>query len=98
MFGQEFVEGYVALCIIAVATSVWTLASLAPAYLKYIHKERFVVVATTLTVLAHIALCIPLGYWFGATGAALSYAIPVIAMYLTMAAVATRELRRMDDI
>lgn len=96
LFGPEFVEGYMALCIIAVATSVWTLASLAPAYLKYVHKQKFVLVATTLTVLTHIGLCIPLGYWYGTTGAALSYAIPVIAMYVTMAAVATRELRRMD--
>ncbi len=97
LFGPEFVKGYAALCIIAVATAVWTMASLAPAYLKYIKRRRFVLVGTTLTVLVHVGLCIPLGYHFGATGAALSYAIPVIVLYLTMAVVATRELRRMND-
>ena len=97
LFGPEFVSGYAALCIVAVATAVWTMASLAPAYLKYVKRQRFVIVATTLTVLVHVGLCFPLGYRYGATGAALSYAIPVIALYLTMAAVVTRELRRMQD-
>jgi O-antigen/teichoic acid export membrane protein len=95
LFGQEFIEGYPALCIIAAATAVWTMASLAPAYLKYVQRQRFVVVGTSLAVLAHVGLCIPLGYRFGATGAAVSYALPVIALYLTMAVVATRELRRL---
>ena len=97
LFGPEFIEGYAALCIIATATTVWTMSSLAPAYLKYVQKQKFVVVATTLTLLAHIALCIPLGYWFGATGAAVSYAIPVIAMYLTMGILASKELKNMND-
>ncbi|MDR4483304.1 MAG: oligosaccharide flippase family protein [Nitrospirales bacterium] len=97
LFGEEFVSGYPALCIIAVATSVWTMASIAPSYLKYVKKQKFVLIATTLTVVAHIGLCIPLGYWFGATGAALSYAIPVIAMYLTMGVIATYEARKMEN-
>jgi len=97
LFGAEFVSGYAAMCIVAVATAVWTMASLAPAYLKYVKRQRFVIVGTTLTVLAHVGLCFPLGYRYGATGAALSYAIPVIVLYLTMAAVATKELRRLDD-
>ena len=94
LFGEEFVAGYPALCIIAVATSVWTMASLAPSYLKYMGKNRFVIVATTLTVVAHIGLCFPLGYYYGATGAALSYAIPVTLLYITMALVVGRHMRK----
>ncbi len=97
LFGPEFVDGYAALCITAFATVVWTMSSLAPSYLKYVQRQQFVVVATTLTVLAHIVLCIPLGFWYGATGAAISYAIPVITMYLTMAIMATWELRKMNE-
>jgi O-antigen/teichoic acid export membrane protein len=59
------------LCIVAAATAVWTMASLAPAYLKYVGRQRFVMVGTSLAVLAHVALCIPLGYRFGARGAAI---------------------------
>lgn len=95
LFGPEFVDGYPALCIIAVATCVWTMASLAPSFLKYVNRQRFVVVATTVAVLAHIGLCFPLGYYYGATGAAISYAIPVIALYVTMAIVANQELQKL---
>ena len=94
LFGEEFVAGYPALCIIAVATSVWTMASIAPSYLTYVGRHRFVVIATALTVMAHIGLCIPLGYYLGATGAAISYAVPVIVMYVTMALMASRHLRK----
>jgi hypothetical protein len=44
------------LCIVAAATAVWTMASLAPAYLKYVGRQRFVVVGTSLAVLAHVAI------------------------------------------
>ena len=94
LFGEEFVAGYPALCIMAVATSVWTMASLAPSYLKYLGMNRFVIVATTATVVAHIGLCFPLGRFFGATGAALSYAIPVTLLYITLALVASRQIRK----
>ncbi len=97
LFGPEFVDGYPALCIIAVATCVWTMASLAPSFLKYVSRQGFVVVATALAVLTHVGLCFPLGYYYGATGAAISYAIPVIALYLTMAIVASRELQKLKD-
>jgi len=96
LFGAEFAAGFDALCIIAVATCVSTMASLAPAFLKYVDRQRFVIVATTAAVLAHIGLCFPLGYYYGATGAAISYAIPVITLYVTMALVASRELQKLE--
>lgn len=94
IFGPEFESGYPALCIIAVATSVWTMASLSPSYLKYIGKARFVIVATAIAVISHIGLCFPLGYYLGATGAALSYAIPVILLYSIMAILTGHHLRK----
>ncbi len=96
LFGEEFVEGYTALCIIAIATSVWTLTSIAPSYLKYVQRSPLVVVATGLAVAAHVGLCFPLGYRFGATGAALSYAIPVVVLYTTLSIVANRHLRQLN--
>ncbi len=96
LFGEEFVDGYAALCIIAFATCVWTMESLAPSFLKYVGRERLVNMATAATVLAHVVLCFPLGYAFGATGAALSYAIPVITLYGAMGILATRELRMLE--
>jgi len=97
LFGEEFIKGYPALCIIAFATSVWTMASISPTYLKYVNKNKFVVIATGLTVAAHIALCFPLGRYFGATGAALSYAIPVMTLYVTLSFVANRHLRHLNE-
>ncbi len=97
LFGEEFVEGYPALCIIAIATSVWTMASISPSYLKYVNQHTFVVIATGLTLAAHVALCFPLGSHFGATGAALSYAIPVMTLYVTLFFVANRQLRQLNE-
>ena len=43
------------------------------------------ILSTTLAVFLHIGLCFPLGYYYGATGAAISFAVPVTVLYLTMA-------------
>lgn len=94
LFGKEFVEGYMALCIIAVSTTIWTMTSLAPSYLKYLGKNRIVLVATAITVLTHIGLCFPLGYYYGATGAAISFAVPVILLYSLFSIVAGFYLRK----
>ena len=97
LFGPEFVGGYPALLIVAASTSVWTMVSLSPSYLKYVKKNAFVVVATAITVLVHIGLAFPLGYRYGATGAAISYAVAVIGLYGTLSVAATRQLRRMGE-
>jgi O-antigen/teichoic acid export membrane protein len=94
LFGPEFISGYPALCIIAVSTSVWTMASLTPVFLKYIGKYHLVIVLTTLSVIAHIGLCFLLGYYYGSTGAALSFAIPVILLYISMSVFARYHLRK----
>jgi O-antigen/teichoic acid export membrane protein len=94
LFGPEFVSGYPALCIIATSTSVWTMSSLSPSYLKYIGKERFVIILTSLTIVAHVGLCFLLSYYYGLTGAAISYALPVILLYVTMAFYANNQLTK----
>ncbi len=93
---MRFVDGYPALCIIAIATSVSTMASISPSYLNYVKKNTFVVIATGLTVAAHVGLCFPLGSHFGATGAALSYAIPVVILYVTFLLTANRQLKQLS--
>lgn len=94
MFGDEFVEGYRALCLIALASSVWTIFSLSPLYLNYIQKEAFVVGATAIAVVLGVALCAVLGGTYGATGGAVAYAVSVSLLYITFAFVAYRNLRK----
>ena len=98
MFGDDFIEGYTALCIISVATAISTMASISPSYLGYVQLHAFVLVAIGLSVVAHIILCFPLGYRFGATGAAFSYALPVVTLYLTLMVVANRRLRLLAEL
>jgi len=85
VFGPKFVEGFPALCLITASTCVWTLFSLAPTFLKYNRKNTLVVALTATTVLANILLCLFLGRRFGATGAAIAYAVPVTLLYIAFA-------------
>jgi O-antigen/teichoic acid export membrane protein len=96
MFGDEFEEGHLAVCIIAASTSVWTLFSLAPPFLKYVGRYSFVIAATVIAVAANVTLCAMLGSRFGATGAAVAYAVPVTLLFLTLAFTASRSLARYE--
>jgi len=92
-FRPEFPdEGLIALRLIAVATAVSILFSLAPTYLKYQRRNRTLtkivaVAATTQAVL--LLLLVPR---FAATGAAIAYSVSMCMMYLLCAWVAYRGL------
>ena len=81
VFGPEFVSAYPALCIIAVGASISTLFSLAPTYLHFTDRSRFVLTTMVASVVFSLMLCFPLSYYFGATGAAFAYAIPISILY-----------------
>lgn len=96
LFGPEFVKGFPALCILAVTTVIWAMFSLGPTYLIFIQRKKTVIAGTGIALAVHIGLCFPLGARFGATGAALSYAVAVIGLYVTLFFVANHQLRQSD--
>jgi O-antigen/teichoic acid export membrane protein len=95
VFGAEFVSAYPALCIIAVGASISTLFSLAPTYLQFTDRSRFVLTAMVASVVLSLSLCFPLSYYFGATGAAFAYAIPISLLYCALRVVAWRDVSRL---
>jgi len=98
VFGPKYVEGFPALCLITAATSVWTLFSLAPAFLKYNRKNTLVVSLTVAALIANVVLCLFLGQRFGATGAAVAYAAPVCLLYLAFAYLSNQTLAEMQKL
>ncbi|MDP6466924.1 MAG: oligosaccharide flippase family protein [Pirellulaceae bacterium] len=94
IFGPEFVSAYPALCIIAVGASISTLFSLAPTYLQFTDRSRSVLSAMVASVMLSLILCFPLSYYFGATGAAIAYAIPISMLYAALRVVAWRDVTR----
>jgi len=95
VFGPEFVSAYPALCIIAVGASISTFFSLDPSYLHFTDRSRFVLTAMVASVVLSLILCFPLGYYFGATGAAFAYAIPISILYCVLHVVVRRDLTRL---
>lgn len=96
LFGPGFEKGHAALVIVSAGTAVWTLFSLAPSYLKYVDRKRFVVRCTGVAVLANVLLTWWLGSRHGSVGAAIAFAVPVAGLYLTLAAVTSHHLRRLS--
>ncbi|RKY18143.1 MAG: hypothetical protein DRQ55_14140 [Planctomycetota bacterium] len=94
LFGPGFEDGYVPLLIVSGGTAVWTFFSLSPSYLKYVMKQRFVLLATGVAALSSAALTWALGARWGSLGAAIAFTGPVAALYLVFAAVAWRDKGR----
>ncbi len=92
-FRPEFVnEGLTALQVLAVATVITVLFSLAPTYLKYTGHNRTmrrIVVGAAAIQLILLVLLVP---HFAATGAALAYLVSMSGMYLVSSWTAHREL------
>ncbi|MEE8107445.1 MAG: polysaccharide biosynthesis C-terminal domain-containing protein [Planctomycetota bacterium] len=97
VFGEEFVSGFPALCIVSVATCVWTYYSLVPSFLKYIKMNTFVVRCTAICVAINIGLVYILGPRYGATGAAIAYGVSVTTLYLTFARVGQKKFGLMGE-
>jgi len=92
-FRPEFVnEGLTALHLIAVATTITVLFSLAPTYLKYMGRNRTVRRTVVGAAAIQVILLVLLVPHFAATGAAFAYAVSMGGMYVVFARIAHREL------
>jgi len=92
-FRPEFVnEGLTALQVLAVATVITVLFSMAPTYLKYMGHNRTmrrIVAGAAAIQLILLVLLVPR---FAATGAAFAYLVSMSGMYLVSSRMAHREL------
>ncbi len=92
-FRPEFMnEGLTALHLIAVATTITVLFSLAPTYLKYMGRNRTVRRTVVGAAAIQVILLVLLVPHFAATGAAFAYAVSMGGMYVVFARMAHREL------
>jgi O-antigen/teichoic acid export membrane protein len=94
LYGEPFVDGHPALCLVAMATTTWTLFSLAPSYLKYIGFDRIVFSMLVGGAIAMAALTAILGYRWGATGAGAAFCIVLASVALVLMMYANRHLNR----
>lgn len=81
VFGEEFERGYAAMCVIAIGTAVSTLFSVAPYGLQFSGRHRLVITSSLLAAASSVGLCIVLAGSYGALGAALAYAIPMVSLF-----------------
>jgi O-antigen/teichoic acid export membrane protein len=82
LFRPEFVaDGTAPLRILAVATAVSMLFALSPTYLKFSRRNRATFVTVACGAAAQVLLLLLLVPRFGATGAAIAYAVSTIGMY-----------------
>jgi O-antigen/teichoic acid export membrane protein len=93
LFRPEFVEdGVTPLRLLTVATAFTVLFALAPTYLKYRRRNRTTYATMTSAAAVQILLLLALVPRFGATGAAVAYAVSMCGMYGVFALLAHREL------
>ncbi len=96
LFRPEFVdEGLVALPVLATAAAFTVLFSLAPTYLKYVKRNHLVLGTAAGAAAAQAVLLVALVPRFGATGAAIAYAVSMCGMYGVFWRVAVREVVRL---
>ena len=81
VFGEDFEGGYGAMCVIAIGTAVSTLFSLAPYGLQFAGRHKLVIRSTILAAVSSVVLCAVLAGPYGALGAALAYAIPIVSLF-----------------
>ena len=84
-----------ALPVLASAAAFTIFFSLAPTYLKYVKRNRLVLGTAAGAAAAQIVLLALLVPRFGATGAAIAYAVSMCGMYGLFWRVAVREVVRL---
>ncbi len=97
-FRPEFVkEGLTALHVLAVATVITVLFSLAPTYLKYTGHNRIIRRTMLGAAAIQVVLLVLLVPQFAATGAAVAYTISMCGMYVVFSWMAHRELAKLKS-
>ena len=94
MFGADFAQGYLALCISACGASFSTLFSESPYYLQFMGRNRVVVGSISITAISMLGLSFLLGQQYGATGVAIAYAVPTILLFSCLKWLASRHMRQ----
>lgn len=92
-FGEDFVGGYPATCVVAIGAAISTTFSLAPIGLQFAGYHQYVLRCTALATVTSVVMCIVLANLYGTLGAALAYAVPLSILYLHLAVVALRRLK-----
>jgi len=94
LFGPQFTDGYLALCICTLGASITTLFSDAPYYLQFMGQSRLVVTLTAITTACMLIMSIVLSQHYGATGVAFAYAAPVTLLFCSLKLLASQHIRR----
>jgi O-antigen/teichoic acid export membrane protein len=102
LYGDSFVRGYPALCLISAGCCLWSTFSLAPAYLKFSGSNRTVLLVTAASALAMITLTFLLGSRWGTTGAAVAFCVVLTSTSLIFLWLARRHFlvasRQSEDL
>jgi O-antigen/teichoic acid export membrane protein len=94
-FGPGFERGYPALCLVAVATSAWTLTSLSQWLIAFIDGPGAALRITLGGVFATYLAIVVLGPSWGLMGVALAYSVMVTVMAALLELRARAILRRL---
>jgi len=95
LFGSDFSQGYLALCISAAGAAFSTLFADSPYYLQFMGNNRLVVGLMSFAAISMITLSYALGPHYGATGVALAYAVPVMLLFISLKWLANRHMRNL---
>jgi O-antigen/teichoic acid export membrane protein len=89
-FGPEYRGAYAALVCITAGAAVSTSFSMAPVYLQFAGRNRFVLSATGVAVAVNVGLCLVLGPRLGALGGGISYAVSLAGLFVAFRVVGLR--------
>lgn len=97
IYGDGYADGHHALCLISVGTCLLTMFSLAPAYLRFVDRARFVNAVMIVAAVSMAVLTAAMGYFFGATGAAAAFCIVSATVSLTYLQAANRHIKAQQE-
>jgi O-antigen/teichoic acid export membrane protein len=95
LFGPGFSDGYPALVWISGGASVSVILAMAPTYLKFVRRNHTVLGITAVAAAVNFGLILLLGPEYGATGAAVAYAISLGGMAVVFAIVGIHGVRKL---
>lgn len=93
LYGEQYVEAYFALCLVAIGSSVWTLFSLAPSFLLFVGARKALLANLITHGILLVLLTVVLFQSHGYRGAAAAYAISICSLALGNFYLANRYLR-----
>ncbi|WP_413431483.1 lipopolysaccharide biosynthesis protein [Crateriforma spongiae] len=92
LYGDAYVAGYPALCLVSAGGCVTAYWSLAPAYLRFVNFNRFVIACEAVAAIALLGLTAVLAPMAGATGTAAAFLVVISALTIFFAITASRHL------